>query len=533
MLRHALFPLRHVLAILLLIALYPTSASAQPPFGGGPGFGRDRGDRGRDRGGRDRGGDRESSGPSSFLTRMDRNGDGMIAPDEMDERARGFLSRIASEAKIDLSRPVPISRLSEAFEKMRNSWRGRSSSSSSSDSDSKSEEEEQPLVQGFDLPPLTLPPGFGENAELSQIVANEKDMRYAEDRMRRYDRNKDGVLDAQELQSGRWSDDPMRFDRSGDGKLTAAELAIRYAKRRLDASGDSDSSDSKSKPEFFTGVTSSASVALDDRTKRMLDYTMGRYDRNRDGVVDEKERKEMRSDPSEFDANKDSKISKAEMAKFLQERYGSRSSSRNRSSAPNYFTGRPADSSDSKDADAYWRPTRREQLEEDGKLKDLPSGFLDADEDGDGQVSMAEYAEEWTDAMAEAFIKMDSNNDGYMTIQECLAARKEGVSWNGTTSSDSSDSEVEVGDDPDRSGSRRSGSSSTTSSKPSKAPAGAGDIPPVYLRYSQSLIKKYDENEDGVLTKDEWAKMTKPPEDADTDKDGKITDVEMARFRMK
>ena len=38
-----------------------------------------------------------------------------------------------------------------------------------------------------------------------------------------------------------------------------------------------------------------------------------------------------------------------------------------------------------------------------------------------------------------------------------------------------------------------------------------------------ALVKKYDTNGDGVLTKDEWAHMSNDPSSADLNRDGRIT----------
>jgi Skp family chaperone for outer membrane proteins len=56
---------------------------------------------------------------------------------------------------------------------------------------------------------------------------------------------------------------------------------------------------------------------------------------------------------------------------------------------------------------------------------------------------------------------------------------------------------------------------------------------PRYLKYSTGFIKKYDQNDDGVLTEDEWSKLLVDYSDADTNHDGKITPTEMALLLMK
>jgi len=53
----------------------------------------------------------------------------------------------------------------------------------------------------------------------------------------------------------------------------------------------------------------------------------------------------------------------------------------------------------------------------------LPEWYSRKDADGDGQVSMSEYARSgWSDALADEFQKYDMNGDGVVTPEECLKA---------------------------------------------------------------------------------------------------------------
>jgi hypothetical protein len=54
--------------------------------------------------------------------------------------------------------------------------------------------------------------------------------------------------------------------------------------------------------------------------------------------------------------------------------------------------------------------------------KGLPDWFAEKDADGDGQVSMAEYAGEWTPEAVAEFNRFDLNHDGIVTAAECLRA---------------------------------------------------------------------------------------------------------------
>lgn len=178
--------------------------------------------------------------PSSFLERLDRNGNGMLDPDEMEGPAQFMVSRLQrDDPSIRTDRPIPMAKFKEAFERMRG---GGGPPGSDPRGDSRSDNSEQvnaaltaaPLVPGFggSAPVLTPLLGFGPSAELMSVEVTPADLKEAEERMGRYDRDRDGFLAGDEL-SSRWGGNPMDFDRNGDGKLSANELAVRAARMRV------------------------------------------------------------------------------------------------------------------------------------------------------------------------------------------------------------------------------------------------------------------------------------------------------------
>lgn len=170
-------------------------------------------------------------GTYSFLTRLDSNGNRLLDPDEMQGPARPMLDRLKRDNPIlDLTRPVPIAAIVEAIQRMRSS----SPTGSNGDGDFVMLPEKTSLVPGFAMTPKERIPvlGFGVHAELAKIKVEEHDLREADERLRRYDRNGDHVLDADELREGRWEGSPMQFDRDRDGRLSQHELALRCAQRR-------------------------------------------------------------------------------------------------------------------------------------------------------------------------------------------------------------------------------------------------------------------------------------------------------------
>ena len=457
---------------------------------------------------------------------------------------------MARDMPIDLSKPIPISKLSEAVERMRSSGgfgRGGGSSPSSSSSSSNKAEEKEPLVMGFggelEFP---LVPGFGDGGEFDTVQIEEQDRRYAEDRFRRYDRDKNGLLDKSELSRGRWSDDPFQYDRNGDGKLTVDEMALRYANRRKNDEVEKKSGGKDSGPKFFTGgsSSSSSSSSTDPRVQRMVDYTMNRYDSNKNGYLDKSEWGSMRQNPSGYDKNRDSRIDKRELAAGLTAMY---SGSRNNNGGDRRsFAGRGGDSRDNasrssrsssqetEEAKSYRVKTIAERLADAGTDDDLPGWFLESDKNGDAQIGMNEYASQWSDSVLEDFFQFDSNRDGLITIAEALAANEEGK-VRGSEPSASSGSTASYGGSRSSSGRSSSGSSASRSGGSSSSGSSSGGASTRYVRYAVSMIKKYDKDGDGQLNAAELGAVAilKKYGNLDTDGDGKVKPEELAAGLMK
>lgn len=201
--------------------------------GGGPGGGQDAGGGRGGFGGRGGGGTSGGFDPSSFLKRLDANGNGVIDVSEQQGPAQFLISRLQRDnPSIKAGSPIPLAKLTESFDKMRASSSGRGGDSRRGNDDAANAAMEiELLVPGFDV---ALDPepvmGFGAAAEMLAVPVTEADLREAQERMRRYDRNNDGVLTKDE--TARFSGNPLDFDRNRDGKLNVNELAVRYARRR-------------------------------------------------------------------------------------------------------------------------------------------------------------------------------------------------------------------------------------------------------------------------------------------------------------
>ena len=260
---------------------------------------------------------------------------------------RMMIERMAGDAKLDLSKPVPLDAIGRAFEDMRNRAREGGGSPWSRGSDrggddrgsdrgdsrnSRSEPEVEPLVPGFGEFDLFDPvPGFGDLGEKFAVKITDEDRQEASRTMSRNDSNKDGILDADEIRRGRWGEDALQTDRNRDGKLTLTELALRYAVRRVAREGGTTTA-SRGSSSSRGGSSSSSN----DQQNRIVEMMLGRYDRNRNGVIEGDEMQSVRGG-ERFDANRDGKITREEIAKTMS---GGRSGGRGGDERSSFYSRR-------------------------------------------------------------------------------------------------------------------------------------------------------------------------------------------------
>jgi Ca2+-binding EF-hand superfamily protein len=328
-----------ILTAMLLASLLATDGFAQR----GGGFGG--GDRGGPGGGGRAGGPGGGFNPVDFLRRLDTNGNGILEPSEIDDRSRGFIERIARDVPgINLNRPIPIDRLARGFEQMRQQRAAQTGGDGRNPGAATATAPAEPLVPGFgvevELDPV---PGFGEMGDLFSVKVEPEDRRNAEERMQRYDRNRDGFLTPNELARGRWGDhDPMTYDRNRDGKISVDELAVRFANRRLASQGEREAgregsgrgtSEASTQQTFYmpgressaqgSGPRNSGRGGGDDgesRMARIADLMLQRADTNGNGVLDRDEWSNMQGDVSGADTNGDGKIDRDELIAWLESR---------------------------------------------------------------------------------------------------------------------------------------------------------------------------------------------------------------------
>ncbi|TWU41361.1 EF hand [Novipirellula aureliae] len=362
------------------------------------------------------------------------------------------------------------------------------------------------------------------------------------DMLQRLDTNNNGVLDPDEQKDGPGKFIVERMARSDSSIRPGSSIPLRkisdsFQQMRGGGGGGDDNNkggSQKSDPDAaltamllvpgfgvdtlptpplgFGPNAAMMSVEVQAEDKAEAEKVLREYDRDRDGQLSAEELRRGRfaGEPLDFDSNQDGKLSVVE----LSVRYARRREVKQTEDAARKRSGedqRRNDRNAYSEVDYFNGRQSYRILDGSGSANGVPGFFSDKDANEDGQVTMAEFADEWTEELVNEFFKSDLNRDGIITAEEVRLAVEQGVRVNAPQSNASSNA----------SASRASSSSKGSSSAASK-------MDDKLIQYAERIIQRNDGNQDGVLTASEWESMLMNPAPADADKDGRITAEEYA-----
>ncbi len=373
-----------------------------------------------------------------YLKRKDVNQNGKVEPEEMSENTKNQLVKMGFDPK----KSVSISKVIAKFNKTKATAAKNAARSNSS---------------------LKVP-GFGVSGESKATVSSfsfnsstkvgtksapvkysSKVLEQVESTLQRYDRNKNGSLDKDEIPNARWgSPAPETNDLNKDGRLSRDELSKRYAARESyyasrsrgsssrsssskSSSSDSDRREKEREQWRRSGSTTSSSSRYGsssssssrsttskpaapkvDRSKyiKYAQSLVENYDKDKDGKLSKTEVKAMRRPPVGADVDKDGFITEDELVDSLSGANKAKPTASTSSSSRDKYRSRY--SSSSKSGSSSSRSTSRS----------ASSSFEKLDSNADNQVHMHEYSDDWNDEMVAEFYSKDKNSDGVITLKE-------------------------------------------------------------------------------------------------------------------
>ncbi len=327
-------------------------------------------------------------GQGEWIRRIDDDNNGYIEPDEISDRGRRYLEEFAVPYGLSLSRSNSVEKLEQAARLHAARRDGDSASNFPSSA-------EPAGMKGFGVDPdKPLVPGFGLREV--KYPYTQADLDEAASMLRRWDRNDDDKLDPREIERARWEGhSPLDSDFDKDGNLTKLELSQRYARRRLESQqtimslgslreGDSDRSSDDDRRDRRSRMRAGSSRGGDRGSASLADSILERYDFNRNGQLDPQEMSTVGISIARVDYDRNGAVDEDEFSRYLNE-----------------------------------------QLERQANANQeaIPTWFFERDEDGDKQVVMSEFTEQWDEAKLEEFASYDHNRDGMITINEVITSQ--------------------------------------------------------------------------------------------------------------
>lgn len=344
-----------------------------------------------------------------FLRKFDTDRDSRVDTNEMTPQIRRYLR----SKGFDTNRSVRISSVVRVIEKAKGAAPPPSS-------DSK--------VPGFGVEKDPASDGGVLSFGVSQTPAYSEDTRkQALDLLRKYDRNKNNVLDDEEMKKIPWgSPKPSQNDLNRDGRLSLSEIEGRYHAREIAAQEKKRASTARqaASPTKSSQLTSyrgsSARPATVSTTKttsqgisqkqrdKIIKYADGyfqKHDTNKNGMLEKDELKKMRRPPTSADTNKDGRVSKSEFVA---------------SQMPKTSVTTNLKPSSSRSQSQSGRRDRRSSSSSKTSSSAKPSVFGGKDKNNDNILQMHEYSDRWTQKTLDAFNKKDKDGDGLITPAEWL-----------------------------------------------------------------------------------------------------------------
>ncbi|MBN2292000.1 MAG: hypothetical protein JXM70_06210 [Pirellulales bacterium] len=164
----------------------------------------------------------------------------------------------------------------------------------------------------------------------------------------------------------------------------------------------------------LAGVTKNVDPRMREHVRSML----SRFDRNHNHILERNEWTGMPGNPSDADRNHDGKITVDELS--YRPSRGDRWRRDDDGGGGGGANGE--DGGGESSANEKRRASYRFLMASERLPAGLPNWFIDRDTDLDGQVSMHEFAQDWTESVVHEYLRYDTDNDGMITPKECLAA---------------------------------------------------------------------------------------------------------------
>ena len=173
-----------------------------------------------------------------------------------------------------------------------------------------------------------------------------------------------------------------------------------------------------------------ASAKVTRYAKRLL----AKYDTNRRGHLSKEQWSQMQGRPGLIDRNQDGKVTLHELLLHIVEYGRSRPLGTPTTSGALPLVADPANNNPDPVTGDPSKATAMFHVPGQSQPTGLPGWFRQQDRNGDGQLSLAEYAPTSSQEAVAAFERLDSNRDGLLTPRECVQPAKSEPTQSGSGS---------------------------------------------------------------------------------------------------
>lgn len=213
------------------------------------------------------------------------------------------------------------------------------------------------------------------------IEISSADLANSKNQFAQLDRNRDRKLDKREVAAG-WGNQTGQIfadhDLNASGYLTSKELAGQWAVVRTNQEKQQRAMQVQLTHLHFGSYGSGLRVVQPQTLAGPSQVLIGRYDTNRNGILERSEWRQIEGRFDGADGDRNGSLTQQELNAWL--------------------------------ARARSRPAAR--------VASGASWFSARDANRDGQVSMSEYASQWTTTLARKFARLDHNGDGMISAEE-------------------------------------------------------------------------------------------------------------------
>ncbi len=388
---------------------------------------------------------------AKWLTDRDKNKSGSIEPNELNDRDRKFIEKMGVDTKAGISISSVVNKIHADRKNLAKKKADELFAALPRKVPGFGEHVEKSELPGFGLPDdeqadkgEPIPTFEVTEDQVFEAMTSIKDQfgkkiaGEVNSIFDQHDKNKDGILNPNELTQISWTGTPWKNDdENNDGKISKIELAKRIVSRSGggDAKRKREKERQNRKRKNVKAEAASSSMSVEQKAIKYAKSTLEQHDENNNGKIDGEEfekigimkkadlngDREVTLDEMIAQASGKSSVSGNSVSRSREQR-GKQSRSRGRGSDKSKKSGEDRIARDLQVAGTVSIPGLERTPSSDDTVRNrrekTSRSFNKKDKNGDGHITLVEYAGKLTQESIKDFQSRDTNGDGVITGSE-------------------------------------------------------------------------------------------------------------------